>query len=213
MGGDRSSSDTERRRESRWQEAREALGPGWTLERCPPGWLAPLLPLALGRAPERAIVHARGEWLGAPAHVVECETTVRAPGAEELRVESLIVVLDHPHAIGGAAIEFDPWTAYTEAQGRDPEIGEPHFDRTYRVHAASELAARASIPPPLAAALLARRFRGTLELRQGRVIALLPDSRLSPPAARSVARLGQSLARALTRGAGGPYRGTNDPRR
>lgn len=201
----------ERRRASRWQSAVEVLGAQWTLARASPDALPRLLPFALGRAPERAVVIARGEIAGAAAEVLECESTLHLSG-ESTSVESLVLVLDLEHASGPVAIEFDPLTAFGGATPRDPSVGHAEFDRCYRVHAPSELAARRAIPVGLAQELLARRFRGTLELRTGRVIACFAETRLSPPSARMITRLVRSIVRGLARPSGGPYRG-RDPRR
>lgn len=200
------------RRASRWAAAIETLGAPFRLEPCDERAFAPWLPLALGRAPERTVVCARGAVSGVPAQIFEGATTLTGPAGEPMVVESLVLVLEHPEAIGTVSIEFDPMTALGGATPRDLEVGEPKFDRRYRVHAASELAAQASIPKALARAIVARRFRGTLEIRNAAIVACLAEVRLSPPAARRVLRLAQAIVSALHRERGGPYRASGRER-
>jgi hypothetical protein len=107
---------------------------------------------------------------------------------------ALAVVVHHPWIRGGASFVADlaawgtlgtvinailwvpPFTiakivmALAEMKNPDREVGDAEFDRRYKVHAPSEEAARAAIPPTLREVCNHIDFRGSVELRPGVLI-------------------------------------------
>jgi hypothetical protein len=62
-------------------------------------------------------------------------------------------------------VKIVQWLA--ESSNPDRTVGDADFDRLYKVHGASDEAARAGLPPALRSAALRIGFRGTLETRPG----------------------------------------------
>lgn len=123
------------------------------------------------------------------------------------RQTALAVVVHHPWIRGGASFVADlaawgtlgsvvnallwipPFTiakiamALMDRKNPDREVGDAEFDRRYKVHAASEEAARAAIPPALREVCTHIDFRGAVELRPGLLIYSPFEHRLDEPSA------------------------------
>lgn len=178
-------------RQERHAAAAAAIAPyGFSIVPGAETTLREYLPFSLHSTPARYHAAATGRIDGTDVWAFEYGYDTTDSEGQTQSCSQLVVVAHHPRIRGGAAFGPDPkqWSAVAqvldvlfwvppftflkvvqwigEAQSPDRIVGDPTFDRLYRVRAASDADAARAIPPRLRETVVRLGFEGIVELRE-----------------------------------------------
>lgn len=179
-------------REERLASAARAIAPyGFRFDPSRASGLKQYLPLREAATPEHYVTACFGHIEDAAVEGYEYEYSSTDNEGNTSWHRKTLVAVQHPSIRGAGSICPDEkeWSTLAAAfdlitwvppfvivkiamwinEGNNPDrtVGDAEFDRLYKVHAASDEAARESFSPALRRAALKIGFRGTLELRPG----------------------------------------------
>ncbi len=162
------------------------------------------LPFREAPTPERYNTACRGRIEDAVVEGYEYAYSVDAGEAGPQWATHTLIVVQH-RSIGGtasfapdpkewsrvaAALDWITWVPpfavvkliqwINESKNPDRNVGDAEFDRLYKVHAASDEAAREGLPPALRRAALKIGYHGSLETRPGLLLYSPVRERLDP---------------------------------
>lgn len=188
------------------------------------------LPFVVLATPDRCTVRARGSVEDRELWIVEYDYSWSDSVGNDHSADAVLGALEAPWSRGSAAIAMDerawsgvaaaldvlfwipPFTLLkfvqlaNESRRPDLEIGNAEVDRRYRVHAESEAAARAAIPPKLGEHLLSTNFRGSIEIRPELVLFSLRDARFDPAGVENTIAHARAIGRCFERPQSAPFR-------